>query len=68
MKNLRPDSVWIRRECFRCAKSVGESRGQNLAGSLLTTAFPYSFTPYTHCAGALKELTEVSLNNYNFFK
>lgn len=66
MSALQPDSVWIRRECFRCAKSVWESREQKLAGSLLTTAFPHSFTPYPHCAGAIKELTWRPFNNYDF--
>jgi len=34
-------------------------------GSLLTAAFPHSFTPYPHCAGAIKELTSSFLINYD---
>jgi hypothetical protein len=66
VKGLPPVCVWIRRECFRYAKSVWKSRGQKLAGSLLTTAFPHSFTPYPHSAGSTKELTEGSFNNCYF--
>jgi len=67
MKVMQPDSVWIRRECFRCAKSVWESRGQKLASSFLSPAFPHLFTPYPYCAGSRKELTEGFFNNFNYY-
>jgi hypothetical protein len=33
----------------------------------LTPAFPHLFTPYPHCAGSRKELTEGFFNNYNYY-
>ncbi|MCP4284770.1 MAG: hypothetical protein GY792_10015 [Gammaproteobacteria bacterium] len=41
---------------------------KSIAGSLLTTAFPHSFTPYPHSAGERKEaiLKCLRRNNNNF--
>ena len=60
----QPDCVWIRRARFRCAKNVWKGRGQKLSDSLLTAAFPHSFTPYPHYAGAAKAKTGSAINNH----
>jgi hypothetical protein len=53
---------------FAARKACGKAVDKSIASSLLTTAFPHSFTPYPHSAGKRKVLTGGFLNNYKFYK